>query len=74
MYVYEISILTTRNISNKFLEKIKTPVLCSLTLLFSKIVSFIRYAEKYSTAGQATAENIAHAHLNVTLYAHCLSV
>ena len=30
--------------------------------------------EKYSRAGQATDDNIAHARLNVTLYLHCLSV
>jgi hypothetical protein len=34
---------------------------CSMTL-FQKIVPFMRYVEKYCRDGQATDDNMAHAH------------
>jgi hypothetical protein len=37
-------------------EKIKTHVLCSVNLV-PKIMPFMRYVEKYGTAGQATDDN-----------------
>jgi hypothetical protein len=35
-----------------FLDKIKTQVLCSITF-FQKIMKFMRYVEKYGTAGHS---------------------
>jgi hypothetical protein len=36
-------------------EKIKTPILCSIT--FFLIMPFMRYVKKYGTAGQAADDN-----------------
>ena len=44
----------------KFVEKIKTHVLCSATL-FRQSCRLWESVEKYGTAGQ-TADNMAHAH------------
>jgi len=38
-------------------EKIKTHIVCSI-IFFLKTLPFVRYVEKYSTAGQATDDNI----------------
>ena len=45
------------------LEKIKTHILCSVTFLFSenRAVCEIMW-KKYCRAGQATDDNMAHAH------------
>ena len=40
-----------------FVQKIKTHILCSIPF-FSKIVTFMRYVEKYKTAGHVTEGNI----------------
>jgi hypothetical protein len=45
----------------KFVEKIKTHILCSVTFIFSKIVPFLDNVEKYCTVVQATDEIMAHA-------------
>jgi hypothetical protein len=42
-------------------EKIKTHILCSVTF-FSKIMPFMRYVEIFCRVGQATDDNMAHAH------------
>jgi hypothetical protein len=44
----------------KVVEKIKTPVLCSIT--FPYIVPLGDNVEKYCRGGQATEDNMAHAH------------
>jgi hypothetical protein len=41
----------------KFVEKIKTRIICSITIFFFESVSFMRNVEKYGTAGQATDDN-----------------
>jgi len=49
-----------RNISDKFVEKIKTHVLCSVTLC-RKSCRLWDNVEKYGRAGQATDDNMAQA-------------
>jgi hypothetical protein len=43
-------------------EKIKTHILCSITFSFQKSCTLWGNVEKYCTAGQATDNNMAHAH------------
>jgi len=43
-------------------EKIKTHILRSVTFFSPKIVPFMKNVEKYCRAGQATDNNMAHAH------------
>jgi len=45
----------------KIVEEIKTHILCSVTF-FKKILPLKDNVEKYSTAGQATDDNMANAH------------
>ena len=45
----------------KVLEKIKTHILCSVTF-YRNLCLFKNNVEKYCTAGQATDDNMAHAH------------
>jgi len=63
-----------RNISHKFVEKIKTHILCSITFFF-KSCRLLDNVEKYCRAGQATDDNMAHAHcmldnLGLQTYTH----
>jgi hypothetical protein len=44
----------------KLVDKIKTHILCPVTFFFPKIASFLNNEEKYSRAGQATDNNMAH--------------
>jgi hypothetical protein len=53
-------LLRMRNVSDKFVEKIKTHILCSITF-FPRIVRLWDNVEKYGTAGQATDDNITGA-------------
>ena len=47
----------------KFVEKIKTHILCSVTFFFlRKSCRLWGIVEKYSRAGQATDDNMAYAH------------
>jgi hypothetical protein len=50
------------NFSDKIVEKIKTRILCSI--VFFLILPFMRKSnvEKCCEAGQATNDNMAHAH------------
>ena len=52
----------------KFVEKIKTHILYSVTF-FRKSCRLWENVEKYCTAGQATDENIAHAQCMMALKA-----
>ena len=54
-------LLRMRNISVKIVEKIKTHTLRSITF-FLKSCSLWENVEKYCRAGQATDDNMAHAH------------
>jgi len=51
-----------RNVSEKVVEKIKTLILFSATFFFFKPCRLYDNVEKYCRAGQATDDNIAHAH------------
>jgi hypothetical protein len=46
----------------KVTQKNETHILCSITFSFPKIVPFMRERRKYSRPGQATDNNMAHAH------------
>jgi hypothetical protein len=48
----------------KVVQKITTPILCSITFLFffENGVLLLGNVEKYRTAGQAADDNMAHAH------------
>jgi len=50
-----------RNVSDIFLEEIKTHSLCLVTL-FRKSCLFLDNVEKICRAGQATDDTMAHAH------------
>jgi hypothetical protein len=54
-------LLRTRNISNKSVKKIKTHILGS-TLFFENIALFEKIWKKYCRVGQATDDNMVHAH------------
>jgi hypothetical protein len=51
-------LLSTRNASKKFVHKIKTHILPSVTFFFQKFCHLWDNVEKYGTAGQATDNNI----------------
>jgi len=50
-----------KNVSDKFVMDIKTHILCSISF-FRKSCSLWDNVEKYRRAGQATEDNMAHAH------------
>jgi hypothetical protein len=56
----------------KFVDEIKTQILCWITSFFLMSFRFWDNMGKYSTAGQATDENMAHAHcmLDTKVYKH----
>jgi hypothetical protein len=54
-------LLRMRNVSDKFVEKIKTHILRSITC-FWKSYRWWYSVEKYCTAWQATDDNMAHVH------------
>jgi len=54
-------LLRIKNVSPKFVEKIKTHILCSI-LSSRKSCRLCVNVGKYGTAGQATDDNVAHAH------------
>jgi hypothetical protein len=51
----------------KFVEKIKAHILYSLTF-YHKLCRLLDNVEKYCTAGQATDDNMAHAHFMMYSY------
>jgi hypothetical protein len=67
-------LLRMRNVSDKFAEKIKTHILCSVTC-FPKSCRVWGNVERYCTGGHAIDENMAHAHftLGTQGYKHTLS-
>ena len=66
-YQYTIMIISRsihlriRGVSDKFVVKIKTHILCSISFFFRKSCHLWYNVEKYCRAGQATADNLAHA-------------
>jgi len=52
-------------LQTEIVEKIKTHILCSVTFFFfspRKLCRLLDNVEKYCRAGQATDDNMAHAH------------
>jgi len=60
--IYRSFLIRMRNVSYEFVEKIKTHILCSVTFFFRKSYRLWDKVEKYCRVGQATDDNIAHAH------------
>ena len=55
--------LVRKVFQTRVVEKIETGILYSVTFFFSKILSFIKYVEKYGRTGrQATDYNMVHVH------------
>jgi len=54
-------LLRMKNVSVKVVEKVETHVWCSVTL-FWKLCHLLDIVEKYCRVGQATDNNMAHAH------------
>jgi len=50
-----------RNISAKFVEKIKAHILCPINLFFEKSYLLWENVQKYDYARQATDDNTTHA-------------
>jgi len=50
------------NVSTKVVEEIKTHILCSITFLKKNSCHLWDNVEKYCRVGQATDDNMAHAH------------
>jgi len=64
-----------KDVSDKFVEKIKTHFSSSVTF-FRKPCLLWDHAEKFCRAGQATDDNMAHAHcmLHTKGYKHTLTI
>jgi hypothetical protein len=63
-------LLTRRNFVNKFVEKIKTRILCSISSCFRKLCCSWDNVEKYCRDGQATNDNMAHAHFTLGTWSY----
>ena len=63
IYFYHILLnyFCNKTFVTKVVENIKTHIFCSMTL-FRKSCRLLDNVEKYRGAGQATDENMAHAH------------
>jgi len=59
LWSYRAEFLEWEMFQTNLLQKIKTQAVFNI---FFKIVQFMRYVEKYSTAGQATDDNMVHGH------------
>jgi hypothetical protein len=55
-------LLRLRNVSDKFVEKIRTRILYSIFFFFLKSCSLWDNVESYCTTGQTTDDYLAHAH------------
>ena len=63
MITSRLIVLKMRNISDKTVDKNKTYIPCSKTLIFSRKSCLWRgNVEKFCTTGHATDDNMAHAH------------
>ena len=51
-----------RIVSEKFLENVRTHVLCSITYFSKIMLFFLDNVQKCCRAGQATDDSMAHAH------------
>jgi len=54
----------------KFVEKIKTHILCSMTFFFENCAVYEIMWKKYCRAGQAADDNMAHAHCMLDTYGY----
>ena len=63
LIIYHSVLLRTRNVVDKFVNEIKTRILCAINFFSPrKSCRLWDNVEKYCTAGQPTDDNIAHAH------------
>jgi hypothetical protein len=53
-----------RNVSEKVVEKITMPILCSVKVFLQKSRHFLGNMKKYCRADQATDDNMAHCMLD----------
>jgi len=58
---FRLILLRKRNVSEEFVEKVITHILYSITL-FRKSCRLWNEVKKYCRAGQATDDNMSHAH------------
>jgi len=65
-----------KNVSGKIIEKIKTQILGTITFFLRKSWRLWVNVEKYCRAGQATDDNMVHAHgtLDKWGYRHTLRI
>ena len=56
-------------LETKFVDKLKIPILCSVTF-FRKSYRLWDNVGKYSKAGKATDDNMAHAHCMLDTYVY----
>ena len=61
LIIYRSILLKMRNISDKFVDKFKTHILCSTTY-FLKSRPFLDNVEKFGRPEQATDDIMVHAH------------
>ena len=68
--------LSVRPFQTKVVQKIKTHILCSVTFFFRKSSRYKIMWKKYCRAGQATDDNMAHAHclLGYQRYKHTFTI
>ena len=66
-------LLRMRNVTDKFVEEIKTHILCPITC-FQKSCRLWDNVEKYCRVGQATDDNMAHARYMMDTYDYKHSV
>ena len=62
MIIPRTVLVRMRNVSDKICREIKIHVFSSVTFFFSKIVPFYEIMWEHCGAGQATDDNMAHAH------------
>ena len=61
MVISRSVLLKMKSVSGKFVEKIETQIMCSVTFFFRKSCRLWDNVEKYCRAGQTTDNKIAHA-------------
>jgi hypothetical protein len=74
LIIFQSFLLGIGNISDRSCRGNKKCILCSITLFFRKLCRLCDNVEKYCRAGQATRDNMAHAHCvpDAWMYKHTL--
>ena len=67
MIIYRWILLRMRNISDKFVEKTKTHILCLIFFLRKSCLLWDNVKKKYCRAGQATGDNIIR-HMSIAYW------